>query len=93
MEDAPELKIDVPEMRAQMGRANVTQIRLSELAGVHFNTVGNVLRSNTADLDTVAALTNGLNIALRAEGQQEIGPYGLLIATGGWVSHVIEQRQ
>jgi len=78
----PELKIDVPELRAQMGRANVTRVRLAGLAGVHENTVGNILKNRTADLDTVAALTNGLNIALRAEGQKEIGPYDLLTATG-----------
>jgi transcriptional regulator with XRE-family HTH domain len=55
----PKLKVDVIELRAQMGRANVTQTQLAELSGVHRNTIAKVLKNETADLETVAALAGG----------------------------------
>lgn len=78
----PELKVDVIELRALMGRANVSQARLAELANIHRNTVGKVLRNETADLETIAALTHGLNKALRQLAQPEIGPFDLLKPVG-----------
>jgi transcriptional regulator with XRE-family HTH domain len=78
----PELKVDTAELRAQMGRANITQLRLAELAKVHRNTITLVLKNATGDLETIAAITNGLNIALRAAGQPEIAPFDLLKSTG-----------
>lgn len=78
----PELKVDVIELRALMGRANISQAQLARLASVHRNTISKVLRNETSDLETVAALTHGLNKALREEGQPEIGPFDLLRPVG-----------
>jgi len=78
----PTLKVDVVELRGLMGRSNISQLELSELAKVHRNTVSKVLRNETADLETVAAITNGLNIALRRAEQAEIGPFDLLKPVG-----------
>jgi transcriptional regulator with XRE-family HTH domain len=78
----PELKVDVVEMRGLMGRADISQAQLAELSNVHRNTVNKVLRNATADLETVAALTHGLNKALRKAGQPEVGPFDLLKPVG-----------
>jgi len=77
-----ELKIDVAEVRAQMGRANITQTRLAELAGVHKNTITKILQNKTADLESIAAIARGLNLALRDAGQAEINPIDLLKPVG-----------
>lgn len=77
-----ELKVDVAEVRAQMGRANITQARLAELSGVHKNTVTKILKNETADLESIAAFARGLNEALRAAGQPEINPIDLLKPVG-----------
>lgn len=77
-----ELKVDVAEVRAQMGRANINQTRLAELAGVHRNTVVKILKNETADLESIAALARGLNEALRAAGYPEINPIDLLKPVG-----------
>lgn len=82
MEVQGELKVDVAELRAQMGRANINQLRLAELAGVHRNTVTKVLRNETADLESLAALARGLNAALTSAGQPKISPLDLLKAVG-----------
>ena len=78
----PELVVDTAELRAKMGRAQVSQVKLADLAGVHRNTVTKVLKNSTADLDTIAALTHGLNIALEAVGERKIGPFDLLKPVG-----------
>lgn len=78
----PTLKVDVVELRSLMGRANISQAQLAELASVHRNTITKVMRNQTADLETVAALANGLNTALRAAGEPEIGPFDLLKPVG-----------
>jgi transcriptional regulator with XRE-family HTH domain len=78
----PELRVDVAELRAQMGRANVSQAGLAEISGVHRNTVAKVLKNQTADLESIAAFARGLNVKLRAAGQPEISPLDLLIAVG-----------
>lgn len=77
-----ELKVDVAEVRAQMGRANITQTRLAELSGVHRNTVVKILKNETADLESIAAFARGLNEALRAAGYPEINPIDLLKPVG-----------
>jgi transcriptional regulator with XRE-family HTH domain len=77
-----ELKIDVAEVRAQMGRANITQTRLADLAGVHKNTITKILQNKTADLESIAAIARGLNEALREAGQAEINPIDLLKPVG-----------
>jgi transcriptional regulator with XRE-family HTH domain len=77
-----ELKVDVAEVRAQMGRANINQTRLAELSGVHRNTVVKILKNETADLESIAAIARGLNEALRAEGFREINPIDLLKPVG-----------
>jgi len=77
-----ELKVDVAEVRAQMGRANISQNRLAELSGVHRNTVAKILKNETADLESIAALARGLNEALRAAGYREINPIDLLKPIG-----------
>lgn len=77
-----ELKVDVAELRAQMGRANINQTQLADLAGVHRNTVTKVLRNETADLESLAAFARGLNQALRECGQPEISPIDLLRPIG-----------
>ena len=77
-----ELKVDVAELRAQMGRANVNQSKLAELAGVHRNTVTKVLKNETADLDSLAALARALNEILRESGQPQISPLDLLKPVG-----------
>lgn len=78
----PTLKVDVVELRSLMGRANVSQAQLAELANVHRNTVSKVMRNETADLETIGALANGLNKALAALEQPEIGPFDLLKPVG-----------
>lgn len=78
----PTLKVDVVELRALMGRANVTQTKLAELANVHRNTIIKIMRNETADLETIGALANGLNTALAEAGQPEIGPFDLLKPVG-----------
>lgn len=78
----PTLKVDVVELRALMGRANVSQAQLAELANVHRNTISKIIRNETADLETIGALANGLNMALAAAGQPEIGPFDLLKPVG-----------
>lgn len=65
-----------------MGRANVSQVQLADLAGLHRNTVTKVLRNSTADLDTIAALTTGLNKALEAVDEKMVGPFDLLKPVG-----------
>lgn len=82
MEVDAELKVDVAELRAQMGRANINQKRLAEISGVHRNTVTKVLKNATADLESLAAFARGLNGALRAAGQPLISPLDLLEVTG-----------
>lgn len=77
-----ELKIDVAEVRAQMGRANITQTRLAELAGVHKNTITKILHNRTADLESVAAIARGLNVALCEAGEAEVSPIDLLKPVG-----------
>ena len=77
-----ELKVDVAEVRALMGRANINQTRLAELSGVHRNTVVKILRNETADLESIAAFARGLNEALRAAGYPEINPVDLLKPVG-----------
>lgn len=77
-----ELKVDVAEVRAQMGRANINQTRLAELSGIHRNTVVKILKNETADLESVAAIARGLNEALRAAGYPEINPIDLLKPVG-----------
>lgn len=77
-----ELKVDVAEVRAQMGRANITQTRLAELSGVHKNTITKILNHQTADLDSIAAIARGLNEALRAAGFRELSPLDLLKPVG-----------
>ena len=72
-----ELEIHVAEVRAQMGRANITQTRLAELAGVHKNTITKILQNKTADLESIAAIARGLNQVLREAGQAEINPIDL----------------
>lgn len=78
----PELKIDVAELRALIGRANISQAQLADLANVHRNTITKVMKNETADLETVAALANGLNVALREADQPQIGPFDLLRPVG-----------
>lgn len=78
----PTLKVDVVELRALMGRANVSQAQLAELANVHRNTISKIMRNETADLETIGALANGLNKALASAGQPEIGPFDLLKPVG-----------
>lgn len=78
----PTLKVDVVELRSLMGRANVSQAQLAELANVHRNTVSKVMRNETADLETIGALANGLNKALAVLEQPEIGPFDLLKPVG-----------
>lgn len=78
----PELKVDVVELRGQMGRANLSQAQLAELADVHRNTISKIMRNETADLETIAALTSGLNSALRELSQPMIGPFDLLRPVG-----------
>lgn len=78
----PELKVDVVELRALMGRANISQAQLADLAKVHRNTISKVIRNATADLETIAALTHGLNGALKKVDQPEIGPFDLLKPVG-----------
>lgn len=78
----PELKVDVVELRSLLGRANISQAQLAELANVHRNTITKVMRNETANLDTVAALANGLNMALGDAGQPEISPFDLLKPVG-----------
>lgn len=82
VQEAAELKVDVAELRAQMGRANLTQSRLAEIAGVHRNTVTKILKNETADLESLAALARALNKALRTSGHAEISPLDLLKPTG-----------
>lgn len=82
MREVAELKVDVPELRAQMGRANLNQGQLAELSGVHRNTISSILRSGKADLESIAAITLGLNQALRAEGQAELNPIDLMKMSG-----------
>ena len=82
VEEVAELKVDVAELRAQMGRANVNQTRLAEMAGVHRNTVTKVLKNQTADLESLAAFARALNQSLRAAGQPEISPLDLLKPIG-----------
>ena len=65
-----------------MGRANLSQAQLAENARIHRNTISKVVRNATADLETIAALTHGLNMALREIGQPEIGPFDLLKPVG-----------
>ena len=77
-----ELKIDVAEVRAQMGRANINQTRLAELAGVHKNTITKIFQNKTADLESVAAIARGLNEALREAGYPEVSPIDLLKPVG-----------
>lgn len=78
----PELKVDVAELRAQMGRANVNQTRLAAISGVHRNTITNILQRATADLESIAAITRALNGELRAGGQPEISPFDLMKPVG-----------
>ena len=78
----PELKVDVAELRAQMGRANVNQTRLAALSGVHRNTITNILQTASADLESIAAITRALNEVLRADGHREISPFDLMKPTG-----------
>jgi len=77
-----ELKVDVAEVRAQMGRSNINQTRLAELSGIHRNTVVKILKNETADLESIAAIARGLNEALRAAGYPEINPIDLLKPVG-----------
>lgn len=78
----PKLKVDALELRAQMGRANITQNQLAELAEIHRNTVTKILKNETADLETIAALAYGLNIALAEVGQPTISPFDILKPEG-----------
>lgn len=79
----PELRVDTAELRSLMGRANISQAKLARISGVHRNTISKVLRTETADLTTVAALTDGLNKALEASKQEvKIGPFDLLDPIG-----------
>jgi hypothetical protein len=78
----PEIKLDVAELRAQMGRANINQLELAEMAHIHRNTVTYILKHQKAELETVTAITIALNQALRAGGQPEINPFDLLIPIG-----------
>lgn len=78
----PELKVDVVELRSLLGRANISQAQLADLAAVHRNTITKVMKNETADLDTVASLANGLNMALDEAGQPQIGPFDLLKPVG-----------
>jgi transcriptional regulator with XRE-family HTH domain len=77
-----ELKVDVAEVRAQMGRANINQTQLAELSGVHRNTVVKILQNQTADLESIAAIARGLNLALGALGFRELSPIDLLKPVG-----------
>ena len=77
-----ELEVDVAELRAQMGRADITQSRLAELAGIHKNTVTKILHNRTADLESIAAIARGLNKALVGAGEREVSPIDLLKPIG-----------
>lgn len=72
------LQVNVPELRAQMGRANIKATDLAIRAGVHRNTINNILRRRGGDLESVGRITSALNAVLREEGFAEIGPFGLL---------------
>ena len=78
----PELKVDVAELRAQMGRANVNQTRLAAVSGVHRNTISNILQTASADLESIAAITRALNDLLREGGHREISPFDLMKPVG-----------
>ena len=73
-----ELKVDTRQLRAAMGRAELTQTRLAEMAGIHPITVGNVLRNEIAELGTIAAMANVINERLAEAGEDEIDPLQLL---------------
>lgn len=74
---------DNAEFRAQLGRANISQTQLADLASVHRNTVGGIYKGRKrVDLETLEALTRGLNVALRNEEQPEIHPFDLLLVEG-----------
>jgi transcriptional regulator with XRE-family HTH domain len=73
-----ELKVDTRELRASMGRAELTQQRLAELAGISPATVSNVLRNKVADLATIAAMATVINDCLIGGGDDGIDPLSLL---------------
>ena len=73
-----ELKVDTKELRANMGRAELTQQRLAELAGISPATVSNVLRNKVADLATIAAMATVINDCLIGGGDDGIDPLSLL---------------
>ena len=75
-----DLKVDTRELRASMGRTELTQSRLAELANISPATVSNILRNEVADLATIAAMANAISKRLMANGDEGISPLQLLIA-------------
>ncbi len=73
------LKVNVVELRVQMARANIKPTTLAERAGIHRNTVYNILKSKSADLDCIGTLTYTLNQFLQEADYAPIGPFGLLM--------------
>lgn len=73
------LKVNTEVLRVEMARANIGPGELAVRARVHRNTITNILKSETADLQSLGSITYALNDALRDGGYAEIGPYGLLM--------------
>jgi predicted transcriptional regulator len=75
-----ELHFNAEYLRVTMWKINLSQIRLAQLSGIHRNTISNILQGKDADLETVAAITNGLNVAMQESGHESIEPHDLLNA-------------
>lgn len=73
------LKVNTEVLRVEMARANIGSSELAARAGVHRNTIANILKSEQADLASIGVVTCALNQALREGDYQEIGPFGLLM--------------
>ncbi len=73
------LKVNVTELRVGMARANIKPGILADRAGIHRNTIYNILKSKSADLDCIGVLTFTLSQFLQEAGYPPIGPFSLLM--------------
>ena len=72
------LTVNTETMRVEMARAKISTTLLAQQAGVHRNCINRILRTGTADLNSIGTITWALNNLLQKAGYTEIGPFGLL---------------
>lgn len=62
------LRVNLPELRAQMGRADINKTQLSALSGVPYVTLHRLFGGHVVEWTTLSKTVAGLNKALVAAG-------------------------